>query len=80
VGKGREHAAQNRVLVGLLRELRLNKGITQADLAERLGKPQSFVSKVERAERMIDAVELRAWCSALNADIVKVVRDWTRRL
>lgn len=80
MGKGKEHAAQNRVLVGLLRETRLSKEITQADLAERLGKPQSFVSKVERAERMIDAVELRSWCIALDVDVVKVVRDWTRRL
>lgn len=80
MGKGKEHAAQNRVLVGLLREIRLRQEITQADLAERMGKPQSFVSKVERAERMIDVVELRAWCTALDADVIKVVRDWSRRL
>lgn len=32
-------------------------GITQAELAARLGKPQSFVSKEERGERRIDVIE-----------------------
>lgn len=80
MGKGKEHATQNRLLVAQLRELRLSKGLTQADLANRLDKPQSFVSKVERAERLLDAVELRQWCIALGIDVVKVVRDWSKRL
>jgi Helix-turn-helix len=80
VGKGKEHATQNRLLVAQLRELRLSRGLTQADLAKRLDKPQSFVSKVERAERLVDAVELRQWCIALGVDVVKVVRDWSKRL
>ena len=33
------------------------KGLTQSQLAERLGKPQSFVSKYERGERRLDLVE-----------------------
>jgi transcriptional regulator with XRE-family HTH domain len=80
VGKGKDLAAQNRLLVGMLRELRLDNGLTQAELASRLGKPQSFVSKVERAERIIDAVELRRWCIALDVDVVRVIRDWSKRL
>jgi len=42
-----------------LREARLAAGLTQVQVAERLGKPQSFVSKVELGERRIDPVELR---------------------
>jgi len=37
-----------------LREARLAAGLTQTQVAERLGKPQSFVSKVELGERQID--------------------------
>lgn len=41
----------------LLTEARKQAGITQAELAEKLGRPQSFVSKYERGERRLDVVE-----------------------
>ena len=49
-----------------LRKAREEKGLTQTDVAQSLGQTQSFVSKVERGERRIDIVELRAFCSALG--------------
>ncbi|MBL8122635.1 MAG: helix-turn-helix transcriptional regulator [Blastocatellia bacterium] len=49
-----------------LRKAREEKGLTQTDVAERLGQTQSFVSKVERGERRLDIVELRAFCLALD--------------
>ena len=49
-----------------LRNAREEKGLTQTDVAERLGKTQSFVSKVELGERRIDIVELRAFCQAIG--------------
>ena len=45
-------------LLRLLVSARRDAGLRQVDLAERLGKPQSFVSKVERGERRLDVVEL----------------------
>ncbi len=63
----------------MLRELRKNAGLTQAELAERLGKPQSYVSKVERGERLIDLVEIRWWCRALDQDVTKLVREWSAK-
>jgi transcriptional regulator with XRE-family HTH domain len=80
VGRGKDHAAEYRVLVGMLRELRKDAGLTQAQLAERLGKPQSYVSKVERGERIIDLVEIRWWCLALDQDVTKLVREWDTQL
>ncbi|WP_374660412.1 helix-turn-helix domain-containing protein [Phenylobacterium sp.] len=41
-------------------------GVTQAELAARLERPQSFVSKIERQERRIDPVEFYDWASALG--------------
>ena len=41
-----------------LREARLKAGLTQADVAGQLDKPQSFVSKCETGERRVDFVEL----------------------
>lgn len=50
----------------LLRETRETKGLTQTQVAEKLGQTQSFISKVERGERRLDIVELRAFCSAIG--------------
>ena len=33
-------------------------GLTQAEAAKLIGQPQSFISKIESGERLIDAVEL----------------------
>ena len=41
-----------------LRDARLAAGLNQVDVAKRLKKPQSFVSKIETGERRIDPVEL----------------------
>jgi transcriptional regulator with XRE-family HTH domain len=41
-----------------LRTARIEAGITQQQLAKRLGIPQSLVSKMEIGERRVDAVEL----------------------
>lgn len=49
-----------------LRNAREEKGLTQTEVAERLGQTQSFVSKVERGERRVDIVELRAFCRAIG--------------
>lgn len=41
-----------------LRQARLDSGLTQAEVAARLKRPQSFVSKCESGERRVDVVEL----------------------
>jgi transcriptional regulator with XRE-family HTH domain len=43
----------------LLRQARIEAGLTQKEAAEMLGKPQSFVSKVESGERRVDVIELQ---------------------
>lgn len=58
----------------LLREVRIGSGLRQAEVAERLGRPQSFVSKYESGERRLDLVELRQVCSALGVSLVEFVR------
>jgi transcriptional regulator with XRE-family HTH domain len=51
---------------GLLREIREQRGLTQADVAERLCVPQSFVSKYEVGERRLDFPETVEVCAALE--------------
>ena len=49
-----------------LAEARQAKGLTQTEIATRLGKPQSFVSKYESGERRLDVVEFLEVCRALS--------------
>jgi transcriptional regulator with XRE-family HTH domain len=54
----------------LLISLRSEARLRQIDLAERLGKPQSFVSKYENGERRLDLAEVYSICKALNISFV----------
>ncbi len=42
--------------------------LNQRELAERLGKTQSYVAKVELHERRLDIIQLVEWLRALDAD------------
>ena len=46
-----------------LKAARLEAGLTQQEVAERLGKNQSFVSRSEQGERRVDIVELQAFAT-----------------
>lgn len=61
-------------LLALLREIRAEAGLRQVDLAKRLRKPQSFVSKYESGERRLDLIELRQVCHALGISLEELVR------
>ena len=45
-----------------LRKARENAGMTQAQVAVKLRKPQSYVSKCEAGERRVDVIELLQFC------------------
>ncbi|MXZ87430.1 MAG: helix-turn-helix transcriptional regulator [Gemmatimonadetes bacterium] len=50
-------------------------GLTQHQLALRLNRPQSFVSKYERGERRLDVVEFVTICRILAIDPSSIVGD-----
>ena len=52
-----QHSDRYRKFCELLAASRRQKDITQAELAKRLGKPQSYVSKYETGERRLDVIE-----------------------
>ena len=58
-----------KAMVEKLKQARQEAGLHQAEVAERLGKPQSYVSKVERAERRIDPPELARFAKVYGRDV-----------
>ena len=65
------HSSKYKTVLQNLIKARQESGLTQVDVAERLEKPQSFVSKVERGERRLDVVELEMF-----AKLYKKKLDW----
>lgn len=68
------------VLIEKLREAREAEGMTQTQLADKLEQTQSFVSKVERCERRLDVVELRAFCKAIGISFRNFIGEIDRYL
>jgi transcriptional regulator with XRE-family HTH domain len=63
-----------KTLLRVLVDAREAAGLRQTDLAHRLGKPQSFVSKIERGERRLDLVEFLIVARAIGADEAIMIR------
>lgn len=74
------YSRNQQILKELLRELRTEIGLRQTELAERLGEPQSFVSKYETGERRLDILELREICKALRIPLSEFVERLEERL
>jgi transcriptional regulator with XRE-family HTH domain len=64
----------------MLIEARMRAGVTQVELAARLGRPQPFISFVERGERRVDVIEFYAIMKALGADPELAFRELSGRL
>lgn len=60
----------------LLRQIRVDANLTQADLAQILSRPQSFISKYESGERRLDIIELKEVCFAVGLSLA----DFAKRL
>ena len=62
------YTQQHQRLCELLIEARKKADLTQVEVAERLGKPQSFVAKYEGGERRLDVIEYVAVTKAIGID------------
>ena len=71
---------QQEALCAVLRATRLDRNLTQVELAERLERPQSFVSKYECGERRLDLVELGEVCEALEVALRDLIAEYESRL
>lgn len=60
-------------LITRLRNARKAQGLSQSQLGEKIGKDQTFISKVETCERRLDAIETVRWCVALGVRLEDVL-------
>ncbi len=59
---------------------RTDAGVTQSELALRLGKPQPWVSKVERGVRRLDLIEFYVIARALKREPDELFVEVTAKL
>jgi transcriptional regulator with XRE-family HTH domain len=69
-----------KVFLQELRAMRRELGVSQVELANRLGATQSFVSKCERGERRLDIVEFRAFCRAMGVSLADFIERLEKKL
>jgi len=74
------HTQAYRVFLAQLYRLRVGSGLRQKDIAEKLGVPQSYVSKIESGERRIDLIELKEYCEALGSNLSEFVSNYEQSL
>jgi hypothetical protein len=57
------HRSSYQYLLTRLRKARLESGFTQVEVARKLGRPNSYVSKCELGERRIDPIDLQEFAA-----------------
>lgn len=70
-----QHTREYRRLVQVLRKVREDAGLTQEEVATRMGTYASFISKIESCERRIDVLELKIFCEMYRVGLVDFLRQ-----
>lgn len=63
-------------LITLLKQVRLDAGLTQSELAEKLNQSQSYVSKYESGEQRLDLIEIEAICRAVEIPLLQFIERY----
>lgn len=78
--KKKVYLAQRVRMVSLLREMRIEAGLTQTDLAARIEKDQVHVSRYESGQRRLDVLEVRDICQAIGITLEEFVKRLEKAL
>jgi len=63
------YAKDYKDIIERLKTARIEAGFAQQEVAEKLDKPQSFISKIESGERRLDVAEIKKFASIYKKDI-----------
>jgi len=67
-------SARQVLLLESIKNIRKESGLTQVELANKLQRPQSYISKYEKGERRLDLIELSEICKACGVSLSKFVQ------
>lgn len=67
------YSIEYQMVIKALREARVAGHITQEELGKALGRPQSFIAKVENGERLLDIIEFVHLCRLVGIDPVSII-------
>ena len=70
----------NELVASMLKNIRVSKGYTQTDVANKLKKPQSYVSKYESSEKQLDFTELVCICKVLEVDLCEFCKEYIEKI
>jgi transcriptional regulator with XRE-family HTH domain len=70
-GLSSERQRDRKAFLRLLRRVRIEAKLTQAQLAKLLGVTQARISKYEQGERRIDMLELKTICDAIQLPLTE---------
>lgn len=73
--RGPDYPMRSEILCRVLRSYRVLAGLTQAELAIKLGIPQTTVSKIESRERRLDLIEMQNYLTPLGRTLTDLVTD-----
>jgi len=68
------HSDRYNRFLKLVIDARKRAELTQQELADKLKKPQSYISKYERGERRLDVIEFLEISQILNVDTYNLLR------
>ncbi len=63
------HTKEYKKYIAKLKQARIESGLSQEEVAERLNKPQSYVSKSESGERRLDFLEITRFLKVYKKDL-----------
>ena len=61
-------------IIERLKTARIEVGLSQQEVANKLGKPQSYISKIESGERRLDVVEIKKFAVIYKKDITFFIK------
>ncbi|MFA5643109.1 MAG: helix-turn-helix transcriptional regulator [Candidatus Paceibacterota bacterium] len=69
------HTKEYAYFVERLRQARIEAGLTQAEVAKKLHRPQSHISNIESGQQRVDIVELQRFAKIYGKDINYFVKQ-----
>lgn len=68
------------VFLEILKRRRIDAGLTQVECSKALGRPQSFMSDVERGSRRLDIIQIWDLCRVLGCDFLDLMQEFQSTL